>query len=165
MIKIPNSGGKATAAGAPTLKSLLKSLDLVGFFLFAPLAVMFLMALEWGGTKYAWNSATIIGLFCGGGGMLLIFIAWEYRVGDGAMIPYYMVRQRIVWASCFVSACAFSCIFLSSYYLPIYFQSVRGASPSLSGVYVLPGILGQILAAIVSGVLGMITYRNTIDVC
>jgi Fungal trichothecene efflux pump (TRI12) len=130
------------------------SLDLTGFVLFASIAVMSLLALEWGGTKYPWNSAVIIGLFCGAGVTLCIFTAWEYRIGDDAMIPFSIVSKRIVWCSCLVLAFFGSSIFLFSYYLPLYFQAVKGASPALSGVYLLPGILTQIIAAAVSGLLG-----------
>jgi hypothetical protein len=39
-----------------------------------------------------------------------------------------------------------------NYYLPIYFQAVRGASPTMSGVDLLPSILSQMIFAIVSGI-------------
>jgi hypothetical protein len=38
---------------------------------------MFLLALQWGGQKYAWNSGTIIGLFIGSFANLCVFLAWE----------------------------------------------------------------------------------------
>lgn len=138
----------------PTILSTLSQLDLVGFVLFAPFAIMFLMALEWGGTTYAWRSATIIGLFCGAGGIFILFVIWEYHVGEGAMFPYSMMRKTVVWSSCIVICLFFGCLLTLSYYLPIYFQAVKGVSPTLSGVYILPGILSQMLMAIVSGVIG-----------
>ena len=115
---------------------------------------MFLMALEWGGTKYFWNSATIIGLFCGSAGIFAIFAVWEYRCGDEAMVPYSMLRKREVWSSCLVSALFFGSLIVYMYYLPIYFQAVKGVNPSPSGVFILPGILSQMLMSVVSGVLG-----------
>ena len=115
---------------------------------------MFLMALEWGGTKYSWNSATIIGLFCGSAGIFAIFAVWEYRRGDEAMIPYSMLRKREVWSSCLVIALFFGSLIVYTYYLPIYFQAVKGVNPSPSGVFILPGILSQMLMSVVSGVLG-----------
>jgi hypothetical protein len=39
-----------------------------------------------------------------------------------------------------------------NYYLPIYFQAVRGATPTMSGVDLLPSILSQMIFAIVSGI-------------
>jgi hypothetical protein len=160
LIYIPDRLNKTKTKKATVLSTLLK-LDLVGFFLFAPFAIMFLMALEWGGTEYPWKSPTIIGLFCGAGATLVIFAAWEYHVGDEAMVPYSMLRKRVVWSSCLVVGFFFGCLFIFSYYLPIYFQAVKGVSPALSGVYVLPGILSQMMMAVISGVLGEFSSFKT----
>jgi hypothetical protein len=137
-----------------TVLSTLSKLDVGGFCLFAPCSIMFLMALEWGGTKYSWNSATIIGLLCGSAGIFAVFVVWEYRRGDEAMIPYTMLRKREVWSSCLVIAHFFGSLIVYTYYLPIYFQAVKGVNPSPSGVFILPGILSLMLMSVVSGVLG-----------
>lgn len=129
-------------------------LDLTGFVLFAPFTVMFLLALQWGGIDYSWDSATIIGLFCGGGALFAIFMYWEYRVGDGAMIPIPVIRTRQVWTACLTQLFLFSTIIVASYYMPIYFQSIKEATPFESGVDMLPSILSQLAAAISSGFLG-----------
>jgi hypothetical protein len=153
LINIPDSLNKAKVKNAKVLSTLSK-LDLVGFFLFTPFTIMFLLALEWGGIEYPWDSATIFGLFCGAGVILVIFATWEHHVGDEAMVPFSMLRKRVVWSSCLVAGFFSGCMFTSSYYLPIYFQAVKGVSPVLSGVYVLPSILSQMIMAVVSGVLG-----------
>jgi len=134
--------------------SVLTKLDLRGFALFASFAVMTSLALEWGGLDYAWDSAVVIGLFCGGGVALLVFAAWEYRIGDRAMIPYSVASKREVWSSCVFMAFFGGAMLTFSYYLPIYFQAVKGVGPLLSGVYMLSGILPQMLMAVVSGALG-----------
>jgi hypothetical protein len=115
---------------------------------------MFLLALEWGGTKYPWNSARVIGLFCGAAGNFVVFLAWEYKRGDTAMIPFGMVKQSIVWSSCVATFFFAGALLISSYYMAIYFQAVRGVSPLLSGVYLLPSIISQMSMAIFSGFLG-----------
>lgn len=129
----------------------LKKLDLPGFFIFAPFAIMFLLALEFGGNKYPWNSATVIGLFCGGGVAVILFILWEKRVGEGAMIPLSILTKRQVWASCLSGICLFSSILGISYYLSIYFQSVKSMTPFKAGVSMLPGIVSQLVFAVAGG--------------
>lgn len=150
LIHIPDNSIKT---GESAFKILRTKLDLTGFFLFAPCTIMFLLALQWGGIDYPWKSATIIGLFCGGGGLLLVFIYWEHRVGDGAMIPLPVIRKREIWTACLTMMFLFITVFVIAYYLPVYFQSVKNASPFKSGVDMLPAILTQIVFAVSGGVL------------
>ena len=138
-----------------TVPAILKSLDIPGFGIFAPFAVMFLLALQWGGTTYAWNSSVVIGLFCGSGAMLLVFIAWEHRMGEEATFPLSMIKQRVVWCSCLFMFFLGANLLTTGYFMAIYFQSVRGIQPMLSGVYLLPAILSQLFMAVLSGALGL----------
>lgn len=134
------------------VKEVLPAIDPIGFMLFAPAAVMFLMALQLGNSDtYAWGSATIIGLICGAAVAAVVFIFWEIRMGDLAMIPGSMLRQRIVWTSCVFGSAIMCCSILASNWLPTYFQAVKGESPTLSGIHILPSILSALLLVVVSG--------------
>jgi hypothetical protein len=116
--------------------------------------IMFLLALEWGGSSYAWSSATIIGLFCGAAGNFALFLAWEYRKGEGAMIPFGMIKRKVVWSACAVTFFFGGALLITSYYLAIYFQAVRGRSPTMSGVDVLPGVVSTLFSGVFAGILG-----------
>ncbi|CZS96932.1 hypothetical protein WAI453_010249 [Rhynchosporium graminicola] len=152
LIHIPDIRGDLATRPTLSFKSLFQDLDLIGFSLFAPTVVMFLLALQWGGVSYPWKRATIIGLFCGAGGLLTVFLFWEQNKGTDAMIPLEMVRKRIVLCAALSTFFLFGSLLTQSYYLSIYSQSVRAFSPSLSGVYALPGILSQVIFAGVSGI-------------
>ncbi|OKO93708.1 hypothetical protein PENSUB_11987 [Penicillium subrubescens] len=128
-------------------------LDLTGFVLFAPAAIQLLLALDYGQNKMPWHSATVIGLFCGAGGIFILFLAWEYYQGDKAMIPLAMVAKRKVWSSCLVMMSIFAITLSTTYYLPVYFQAIQNKSPMMSGVYILPSILSQLAVAVTSGAL------------
>ncbi|EHA22297.1 hypothetical protein ASPNIDRAFT_192820 [Aspergillus niger ATCC 1015] len=106
--------------------SFLKQLDLIGCALFIPSIIMVMLALQWGGGEYPWDSATVIGLFIGFAVMIAIFIFWECYMGDQAMIPIVLLRGRSTMLSI-----AFAFLFLGSfvipvYYLPEWFQIVNG---------------------------------------
>ncbi|KAJ5797267.1 uncharacterized protein N7503_006563 [Penicillium pulvis] len=125
-------------------------LDLIGFCFFAPAMIQLLLALEYGGNGYSWSSETVIGLFCGSGTTFILFLAWEYRTGTDAI---WFVEELFFFAvsSYFLggggmTACA-------TYYLPLYFQVVKGVSPMMSGVYLLPNIISQLILVIFAGVL------------
>ncbi|KAL4738264.1 major facilitator superfamily domain-containing protein [Aspergillus similis] len=156
-ISIPDSKNDGT--GRQTFASSLLQLDLVGFVIFAGASIQVLLALNWGGASYAWNNATIIGLFCGSGATLLVFLAWEHHMASAAMIPFSLISRRAVWSSCINYGFFTGCLLNSTYYLPLYFQAVRNSTPIMSGVDLLPSIVGSMLFAVISGILvGRVGY-------
>ncbi|EHK98547.1 putative HC-toxin efflux carrier TOXA [Glarea lozoyensis 74030] len=83
----------------PSWRTVVTDLDLLGFTLFAPAMIQLLLALQYGGNRHAWDSATVIGLFCGAAGTFAIFLWWEYRKGDEAMIPFSIIGKRVVYSA------------------------------------------------------------------
>ncbi|KAI1446975.1 efflux pump [Annulohypoxylon stygium] len=128
-------------------------LDLVGFALFAPAVLQLLLALQYGGNQFAWKSSTVIGLFCGSGATFIVWLAWNRYKGDDALLPHSMIKQKVVWASGLFQAFMLSAVYGATYFLPIYFQAINNVTAMLSGVYLLPTILPQLVMAGLSGVL------------
>lgn len=137
-----------------TLWEKIQKIDVIGCAIFIPMIVMVLLALQWGGHQYAWKSATVIGLFCGAAVMIAIFLAWEYHKGDDAMIPFSVVLQRSILLSCLFSACMFGAYIINIYYMPEWFQVIKGASPLHSGVMTLPAVGSQVASSLISGLIG-----------
>ncbi|KAF3162784.1 hypothetical protein TWF225_008059 [Orbilia oligospora] len=138
-----------------SLRERIYQLDLVGAAILIPTVVSLLLALQWGGTTYAWDDPKIIGLFVCFGCLVIVFIASQWWLGDAATLPLRILRQRSVLAS-FIFAYFFgSAFFTYMYYLPIYFQSVKGSSATKSGIQIIPFLLSCILTSVVSG--GLIT--------
>ncbi|KAM0708905.1 hypothetical protein Q7P35_002941 [Cladosporium inversicolor] len=158
--KIPE-GQIVKPKAAEVVKDIHNRLDFVGFFLFAPSITMLLLAVQWGGNEYAWNSATVIGLFCGFAGNFLVWAAYNYWKGDKALIPFSMMKLTVVWTSCLFLAVLMGAMMVANYYLPIYFQAVDGVTPTMSGVYMLPSILAQLFAAVFAGRLVGVVGRYT----
>jgi hypothetical protein len=151
-VDVPDASGKTE--GSAGMREFYDHLDLIGFTFFAPAAVMLLLALQYGGNQFAWDSSQVIGLFCGSAATFIVFGIWNYRAGEKALIPVPLLRQQAIWSSCLVVTFNMAITFLASYYLPIYFQTVKGASALMSGVYLLPSIIAQMIFAVGSGVLG-----------
>jgi hypothetical protein len=133
----------------------MKDLDLIGFTLFAATMVQFLLPLQWGGNQYPWDSVVVICLFCTAFATMIIFIVWEYFTGENAMIPLSILRIRVVWSSCLYYGMQAGSSLCGIYYIPIYFQAVKGVSPITSGVWILPTILSQLFSALLFGILSM----------
>ncbi|KAB5585536.1 major facilitator superfamily domain-containing protein [Coniochaeta sp. 2T2.1] len=135
------------------LGTAIKSLDLPGFVLISPAAIMFLLGLQYGGNEHAWDSSVVIGLFVGAAVTFGLFLAWEYREGDNAMVPYAMLRHRIIWSAAGNMFFVLGSVLIADYYISIYFQAVHDDSPLMSGVHLLPTTLGMILFTMMSGML------------
>lgn len=65
-------------------------------------------------SRYAWDSATVIGLFCGFAGNFLVWALWNNWKGDKALIPFSMVSKLTVWTSCLFIGCMFGSMFSES---------------------------------------------------
>jgi hypothetical protein len=152
MIRIPDPIPKLPPIAV--LRTLHTKLDFIGFAGFAGATIMLLMAIQFGGNQYPWGSPTVIGLFCGSGVTFFIWLAWDWKNGDNALIPLALMSQKAVWSSCATYGLSMGSLFTTSYFLPVYFQGVLGASPLISGLQLLPNIIPQLLMAVLSGTLG-----------
>ena len=80
-----------------TLWEQLKMMDLEGTGLFIPGIICLLLALQWGGTTYAWDNGRIIALFILFGILMIGFIAVQIWKQDRATVPPRIFKNRNVW--------------------------------------------------------------------
>ncbi|KAJ5187781.1 Major facilitator superfamily domain general substrate transporter [Penicillium cf. viridicatum] len=135
------------------LSSVIKSLDLPGFMLICPAVVMFLLGLQFGGNEYAWDSSVVIGLLVGAGATFVVFLIWEWRQGDNAMVPLAMLKHRVIWSAAMTMFFSLSSVLVADFYIAIYFQAIHDDTPLMSGVHMLPITLGIVLFTMISGTL------------
>ena len=113
-------------------------MDFLGTALVMGASLCLLLALQYAGSTYAWDSSVVIGLL---GGSVLITVALaaaELWQGERAMLTPRLIRQRSVWV-CAVWGFFFAgSYFAVLYYLPIYFQSIVGTGAIGSGVRNIP---------------------------
>lgn len=129
-----------------TLRQRLVELDLVGNVLFVPSLTSLFLALSWAGTKYPWNSGTVIGLLVTFAVLLALFSCDQRRRGDKATLPPRILGNRSVLAGFVFASCTNAAMNVFEYYLPTYFQSVRAYAPTKSGYLMLPLLAGYLVA-------------------
>lgn len=100
-----------------TLKEQIKELDLIGSLFFLPAIISLLLALQWGGTKYAWGSGQIIGLLVAFGVLILVFMGVQWRVGDRATVPPRLIKNRNIWGSAFYAIAIGAAFYILTYYV------------------------------------------------
>ena len=116
---------------------------------------MLLLAVQWGGNRNPWKSATTIGLIVGFVVMTSIFAVWEWHQQDEASIPPRIMGQRSVYSAAAIVFFGLGSVQILGYYLPMWFQVIKGVSPVGSGIRFLPMVLGNFVGAILFGGLGM----------
>ncbi|KAI2606692.1 MFS general substrate transporter [Hypoxylon sp. NC1633] len=128
-------------------------LDPLGTFFFVPSIVCLLLALQWGGSTYAWDSWRIILLFVLFGVLLLAFAAVQVWMPDTATVPVRVITHRSIAAAAIFMLCVAGSMMMAIYYLPLWFQVVEGVSAVQSGINTIPLVLSLVVGSLMSGAL------------
>ncbi|MFJ5540768.1 MDR family MFS transporter [Micromonospora chalcea] len=126
------------------------TVDWIGAALLVAGVSCLLLALSWGGAEYAWGSGVIVGLFAAGIVLGVLFVIQEARTKE-PILPLRLFRSAtfaLANAAGFVLGLV---MFGSIIFIPLYLQIVKGASPTRSGLLMLPMMAGVIITSIVTG--------------
>ncbi len=125
-------------------------LDLLGAMLLVSATVSLLLALSWGGLRHPWLSLPIFGLIAGSLALWGLF-AIRMRLAPEPLIPPGVLHNPVVRMGV-LSACFGMGTYIGlTIYLPVYFEAVRGLSASLSGLALIPLMVGTVCGATISG--------------
>lgn len=144
---IKRKGAKQQA----TWKEQVAKFDLYGTALFLPAIICLLLALQWGGTTYAWNNGRIIALLVLFAILTAGFIGVQIWRQENATVPPRVFLNRNVWGSALFISMLGAAFFVVVYYLPLWFQAIKGASATKSGIMNLPAILGLVIVSMIGG--------------
>lgn len=129
-----------------------KQFDPFGTIVFMPCVISLLLALQWGGTKYPWSGGRIIALFVVFGVLAIAFGVIQWWKQEDATIPPRILKQRSVGFSTWYVVCLGASFFVMIYWLPIWFQAIKGTTATESGIRNLPMILSLVIFSIIAGV-------------
>ncbi|MFF4171829.1 DHA2 family efflux MFS transporter permease subunit [Streptomyces sp. NPDC001744] len=132
------------------VRSTKHTIDYLGTFLIASVATCLVLVASLGGTTWAWGSAQIIGLAVLGVVLLVWFVRVERRAAE-PVLPLKLFRVRTFTLVSLISFVVGFAMFGAMTYLPTFLQVVRGITPTMSGVHMLPMVLGLLLTSTASG--------------
>lgn len=129
----------------------LKAIDWVGSFLVVTATLLFLFGLQYGGVTFPWSSAIVVCLLVFGIFTFVLFVIWESRFPPYPIMPLTLF-STVTNVATLIVVFIHGAVFISaSYYLPLYFQASLGATPILSGVWLLPTCLALSVGSLGSG--------------
>jgi EmrB/QacA subfamily drug resistance transporter len=125
-------------------------IDWLGAFLLSSALVPLLIILEqgrsWGWTSGgAWVAYSISALAA------VLFFLQERRIGDEAILPLRMFRNKTVGVSSAASVVIGVAMFGGLAALPLYLQIVKGSTPTEAGLQLIPMVAGIMAGSISSG--------------
>jgi len=126
------------------------TIDYLGTALLAVAATSLVLLTTLGGNTYPWASAPTYILAIAGVICIIGFVLAERRAAEPVM-PLELFRNRVfVYASAIGFVVGFA-LFGATTYLPLFLQVVNGASPTASGLRLLPLVVGLLFTSILSG--------------
>jgi EmrB/QacA subfamily drug resistance transporter len=126
------------------------SVDYLGTLLLAMSLSAIVLGTTLGGTQYAWGSPVIVGLGVLAVVALVAFVFVEQRAAE-PVLPPKLFRNRVFTVTSAIGFVIGFALFGALTYLPLFQQIVRGASPTESGLQLVPVMAGVLVASITSG--------------
>jgi len=125
-------------------------IDYLGFLVLSLAATSLILLTSLGGTSYPWKSTPIYLLGAAGAALIGLFVLVEQRAAE-PVLPLHLFKLRVFSATSLVGFIVGFAMFGAITYLPAFFQVVRGISPTISGVYLLPLMAGLLAVSITAG--------------
>ncbi|KAB8261437.1 major facilitator superfamily domain-containing protein [Aspergillus pseudonomiae] len=135
----------------------LKAIDWLGSLSIIGFTLMVLLGLNFGGETFAWNSPQVICLIVFGSLFSIIFFCGEKYVAKYPLMPLKILKHRSNIAVSLVTLFHGAVFIACEYWLPLYFQSAKQASPMRSGLMVLPLVVAE---GLFSGISGWLIHRT-----
>jgi hypothetical protein len=126
-------------------------IDLIGAFFLICAIISLLLALQWGGTTYPWSDSKVWGCILGFVLLIAIFIGQQFWRKDRATIPPRIFGQRTVLFCSLYSLFVNIAVYPHIFYLPFYFQAVKGTTAVESGIRNIPYLTSIIISSMIIG--------------
>ncbi|WP_462185999.1 MULTISPECIES: MDR family MFS transporter [unclassified Frankia] len=127
-------------------------IDALGAVLVVGTVTCTLLYLNWAGNELGWASPGALALLAAGVVLAAAFVLAERHAAE-PITPMLLFGNRGVGIATLFGFLSGAAMFTGIVFLPLYFQAVRGYSATLSGVAMLPAMLGLVAASMGSGIL------------
>jgi EmrB/QacA subfamily drug resistance transporter len=126
------------------------AIDYIGASLLAAALSAIVLVTSLGGTAWAWGSGTVV--VVGALGIILLgaFVVAERHAAE-PIVPTQLLRNPVFAVAGTLSLIVGLALFGSVTFLPLYFQTVDAATPTGSGLRLVPMIVGLLIMSISSG--------------
>ncbi|MEV5752057.1 MDR family MFS transporter [Actinoallomurus sp. NPDC052308] len=135
----------------PSVRKEKAVIDWLGITLLTSTIAATVLAFTWAGSTYAWESRQILALAAGAASGLALFIASQKRAADPLMPLRIFTESRNFPLASLLLIVAGVAMFGATLYLPLFQQTVQGASATNSGLLLVPMMAGTVIASNIAG--------------
>ena len=126
------------------------ALDFLGAALIMAATIALMLALTWGGSRFAWGSQPILALFAAALVLAALF-AWRLRAAPEPLIPPDVIGNPIVRTATLALFFAMGAYVAVTTYLPLYFQRAFGLDAGQSGLAMVVVLVATVVGANTTG--------------
>jgi EmrB/QacA subfamily drug resistance transporter len=132
------------------LRKVRHTIDYAGTLLLAGSATSLIIFASLGGVSWAWVSLPSISTAALGVVLAVAFLFAEHYAAE-PVIPLHLFTVRVFNAASAIGFVMGFAMFGALTFLPLFLQNVKGVSPTVSGLRILPLMLGMLGASVISG--------------
>ncbi|KAM5477000.1 hypothetical protein MauCBS54593_000271 [Microsporum audouinii] len=138
-----------------THKEKAHNIDWVGSILSIGMLAAVVMAIDFGGSEWPWNSGRSVALFVVAAILFIVFGVQQtfyiFCTEKNRLFPVHFLKNRSLFLLFILNTCASSGLFISVYYIPLYFQFTQGDTAIKASIRLLPFVLILIFTIILNG--------------
>jgi MFS family permease len=138
-----------------TITEKVKTLDWLGIALNTGVYCTFTIAFTFGGVIWPWNDGRLIGLIVVFGVLIILFVVTQYfsmfTTPTNRIFPCELLRDRQLILLYIIMACGGASLFVSVYYIPLYFLFVHEETGTEAAVRLLPFICFYVATILICG--------------
>jgi EmrB/QacA subfamily drug resistance transporter len=127
-----------------------RRIDYLGSSVVTIFTASLLLVTVWGGDRYAWGSATIVGLIVLALVSLVAFLVIEAHAAE-AIVPLRLFRGQVFSISFAQFGIATLVLFVPLLYIPEMREQVYGDSAFTAGLFVIPLMVGIVVSTMTAG--------------
>ncbi len=127
-----------------------RRLDFLGAVLMMAAAVALLLALSWGGRRFAWLSLETGALFLTSAILWSLF-AWRLASIDDPFLPLTVLANAVVRNAALAGSCSMATLVGMTIFVPLYFEVVLHLSASQSGLALIPLMSATVFSSAITG--------------
>ncbi len=139
-------------------------IDIFGAALLVVATLALMLMLNWGGIAYAWTSLPIAGLAAVFVLFAVLFFARQHRAPE-PLLPVSVLANQVILTATLAAALGTGTSVGLMIFTPIYFETVRALTPSMSGVMLIPLMVGTAIGASIAGrLMASVTHYKRLPV-